>query len=446
LWRGYFAIVLTPPSSYKFDVHYQQTQDYANSNPTQVNIAKADLTKYLPDWLKQYMIWHAKVRQSESVMLGTRILLVSIEGAHKGGLADRLRSLPSLLYEAVRTERLFLMQWSDGSPCRLEEFLVPPLGGIDWTVPHFLKGRLSSDDDNDVKWFHSSNHGHTPLAENVAYQNYTVIKMNQDPFSYITDMRMLAKALNITNNIHNYPNAVFGDPMLAHIFKALVTPSPPVQQSIDKTMKRLGLTYHNFVAVHLRARHPASSISNSDPGLLQRKSTLFSRSIDADGFQWTADVKAAVLQHATHAIECVQDYVHSNNISSTITTRTRTATNKTKVYFASDTNAAVELLVSSSSRVNHNYDVVGLVTSYEKLHVDKNSRIGLFRKTPPSAFYPAFVDLWILSQARCLSVGTGGYGITASSLGGISDCIVYHEKNSFAKAMYGAAVTTQDCK
>ena len=50
-------------------------------------------------------------------------------------------------------------------------------------------------------------------------------------------------------------------------------PSRPVQQRIDNTMKRLGLFYHNFVAV--RARHPASSITKSDPGLLQRNSSFF---------------------------------------------------------------------------------------------------------------------------------------------------------------------------
>jgi hypothetical protein len=37
-----------------------------------------------------------------------------------------------------------------GSPYPLEEFFLPPLlGGIDWIVPKFSKGRLSSGDNND---------------------------------------------------------------------------------------------------------------------------------------------------------------------------------------------------------------------------------------------------------------------------------------------------------
>jgi hypothetical protein len=64
------------------------------------------------------------------------------------------------------------------------------------------------------------------------------------------------------------------------------------------------------------------------------------------------------------------------------------------------------------------------------MHLNRNDRVGLVRKTPPSAFYPAIVDLWILSQAKCIAVGAGGFGVFASILGP-SDCIVFHMENSF---------------
>jgi hypothetical protein len=40
------------------------------------------------------------------------------------------------------------------------------------------------------------------------------------------------------------------------------------------------------------------------------------------------------------------------------------------------------------------------------------------------------VDLWILSQAKCIAVGAGGFGVFASILGP-SDCIFFHMENSF---------------
>ena len=234
------------------------------------------------------------------------------------------------------------------------------------------------------------------LTDNDSYHNYSVIQIRHNPWTFGTGMRLLAKALNVST---------WSDPVFANIYKLLLTPSPPVQQSLDYTMQRLGLTSHQFDAVHLRARYPGASDA------FQPKPSLFSRGVDADGFQWTLEAKKEILRLATLAISCVPKASNSN-IS-------------LPIYFASDTNEAIKVV----TQVEKN--VVGMVTSYERLHLNRNDRIGLIRKTPPSAFYPAFVDLWILAQARCLAVGAGGYGIVASIIGE-TDCVVYYQKNSFA--------------
>jgi hypothetical protein len=190
---------------------------------------------------------------------------------------------------------------------------------------------------------------------------------------------------------------------------------------MDETMKRLNLIPNHFDAIHLRARYPGTSDAFDTT-----KSSLFSRSVDADGFQWTPNAQDAVLELTTTALDCLlsQQQQHKDASSSTSTT----------IYFASDTNEAVKLVTTPSSSSWNGTNMVGLVTSYERLHLDRNEYIGLIRKTPPSAFYPAFVDLWILSQARCLVAGKGGYGTFASIMGG-SDCpTTYFQTNKLGGA------------
>ena len=58
-----------------------------------------------------------------------------------GGLSDRLRILPYMLRLAYETKRLLLIYWT--KPTSLEEFLLPPTGGINWRTPNWLQYRVS---------------------------------------------------------------------------------------------------------------------------------------------------------------------------------------------------------------------------------------------------------------------------------------------------------------
>jgi len=384
VWRHYLGIVLAPPSSFRYRDHYRDTIEKADAS--QVTKLRKELTETLPYWIADYVEWHAQARASglQSNNSTTRILLVSIEEHHRGGLADRLRSLPFLLWEAVRTKRIFLMQWMN--PCALEEFLLPPLGGIDWTVPANL-------DTSHAVWYIYDEHDNMQLADNGAYQEYPLIKTWHTPWTFVEGMPLLAKTLNVTS---------LSDPIFSHMYRLLLAPSPPVQRLMNDTMNTLELQPYQYNGVHLRARYPGAS------PVFEPKSSLFSRSVDADGFKWTLQAKQEVLRVANHAIDCLD-----NNTTTTIL----------PIYFASDTNEAVKLVTQQDN-------VVGMVTPLEKMHLDRNDRVGLIRQTPPSAFYPALVDLWILSRAQCLAVGAGGYGVFASILGE-TDCLVFHSENSF---------------
>jgi hypothetical protein len=64
-----------------------------------------------------------------------RFLIMECLDAHAscGGTSDRLKPLPSLLRVAHIFNCFLLIRWI--RPAKLEEFLLPPKGGIDGRVP-----------------------------------------------------------------------------------------------------------------------------------------------------------------------------------------------------------------------------------------------------------------------------------------------------------------------
>lgn len=390
VWRHYLALLFIQPAAKSYSYHKNYQEMHVNVDPKQVAESRKELTESLPKWIADYVEWHAQARHSmlqddAGAINAPPILLVSIEIPHSGGLADRLRSIPFLLWEAVRMKRLFLMQWKQ--PCALEEFLLPPLGGIDWTVPESVQT-----DSRDAVWYSYDNQDSNIrlLAENDAYTEHAFVKTRHSPSTFEQGMPLLAKALNVTS---------LTDPIFSRIYKLLLVPSPPVQALLEKTMTLLQLVPRQYYGIHLRARYPGSNAAFSS------KRWAFARSVDADGFKWTRDAQQQVELVASRAIQCLENHT--------------APTTMPPIYFASDTNEAVKFVASSSSP-----NVVGMVTRTEKLHLDRNKNM------PPSAFLPAIVDLLILSQAACLVVGAGGFGVFAAILGGI-DCLLLHSENTF---------------
>jgi hypothetical protein len=132
------------------------------------------LSDYVPLWMKKYFDWHTmeKERLRETInrlknddpsitdteiwnnltasgnnetknALGERpfqfMVMQCIEDQDNkcGGTADRLKIFVYWIQQACENDRLLLIYWT--SPGRLEEFIVPPVGGVDWRIPAFLK-------------------------------------------------------------------------------------------------------------------------------------------------------------------------------------------------------------------------------------------------------------------------------------------------------------------
>jgi hypothetical protein len=97
----------------------------------------------IPKWLKSYMTWHHQVITTDLTSHERKqkykylILRCYRFDERCGGVSDRLKPIPLLLYAAAQSNRIFFIHWHD-RPCSLEEFLVPPVHGFNWTVPNFL--------------------------------------------------------------------------------------------------------------------------------------------------------------------------------------------------------------------------------------------------------------------------------------------------------------------
>ena len=104
--------------------------------------------RIVPEWIRNYLAWHKEQRLHHLNDPDTKFLTVTChKGYSCGGLSDRMRPLPYFILAANRTGRgaflqplnfiiktiiVLFIHWQKFS---LEDFLVPPEGGLDWTLP-----------------------------------------------------------------------------------------------------------------------------------------------------------------------------------------------------------------------------------------------------------------------------------------------------------------------
>ena len=74
-----------------------------------------------------------------------------------------------------------------------------------------------------------------------------------------------------------------------------------------------------------------------------------------------------------------------------------------------------------------NHSIATTDETAEALHLDKRDQ---WKSGDPSEFYPTFVDLLIMKEAKCLSLGEGGYGRFANILSVDPTCSVRHHSST----------------
>ena len=311
----------------------------------------------LPAWMTDYFRWHKQQRFTPPTTT-TRYLVVTCLSYYRncGGFADRLSSLPFLIRVAAQHQRLLLIRW--GRPAALEDFVLPPVGGLDWRVPeHLWRQELESKCE-----FRA---GQDKILETVASATEVVcvkFQSHDHGAAYYDE--------------HLLPSEPTFAEVLRDCWRILFTPVPPIQQRIQTYMHDNGLEPNQYAASHLRALY----------GVAQRDERL-------------------VEYMTQHAINCTSHQVH----------------HKPVLFFASDSVHANS--IAAEYGAEHGLLVVSPQRAEQPLHMDKAKD---WKHRDASDFYDTLVDLYLLSLARCVTYGMGGYGKLASLLSYNASCSRQH--------------------
>mmetsp|Transcript_29434 Transcript_29434/g.42112 ORF Transcript_29434/g.42112 Transcript_29434/m.42112 type:complete len:457 (-) Transcript_29434:5026-6396(-) len=308
-------------------------------------------SKNLPEYLKAYLDWHVEMRcVMEQNHLQQKYLVVQClkEFSRCGGFADRFKSLPVYVFEAYKMNRILLIQWT--KPFPLEEFLIAPPFGINWTVPEWL---LVPSNTHITRYtqFGNTNNYQSQVVLTTRLQNPAVAYYNSRVFREFNE------------RIYTY-SRIYHD-----LFFSMFNLVPPLHSMLEGRMEQLALTPGEYTSVHVRARHPDSGFYND------------SKTIDKSGgliFQGrTKDKLVASIQKA---LNCASILAGNNS---------------TPIYFTSDshhaTKYALHIFMPSTS-----HPIVGITHAVEPLHLDEPH----FFSRKPSDYYATFLDMWVLSNSQ----------------------------------------------
>jgi hypothetical protein len=364
-------------------IHQRQVQVQVEAT----GVSSSSHATDLPQWLISYLEWHNTVRSDPAVFAQAHVLIVD---AGVGGLGDRLKHLPYYMLL-----RVLLIHWN--RDCGIEEFFQPNV--IDWrTPPHLLDSAIRLNEENDSQDKHNYIHHLVDDKQLEANKSNRVLQVSGN-------IQSLEKGLPQVPQASNNDRRVF-----KHIFQSLFKLSDPVQELLLSTKKEIGLG-NDYVGVHLRARYPGVSKVLDTAG----------ERVDSYGItNVTLQVKQEILKLSSHAIQC---------------TRAAAGDKDAQVYFASDTVLAMKLQHEQDDRVVH------LKTDQERVHTGVSSSKG----PQCSQYYPAFVDLWLLSQAKCIGFGVGGYGALATMMSDL-ECWTIHQQHGFLTHYFAKATNSFNAK
>jgi hypothetical protein len=252
----------------------------------------------LPEWLQEYIAWHGQQVQKlnpENWKEHKYLVMQCLESDDRcGGTADRLKPIPMLLYLAFQYNRILLIRWQ--RPCKLQEFLMPPPGGLDWRVPDWMdKDEVlgSQPFGGDVKHllFHLKKHNASEIVVKSRYQS------NNGGAEYYNEH---VKGPSFANVYHD-------------VWRAVFEPAPALANRIQDYLNRLSLQPGNYAAAHLRAVY---SVHSRSPHLIKQWAI--------NAVQCASNLRPGgpiyFCSDSKYAVEVVQEYAkrYSRNIVSLI--------------------------------------------------------------------------------------------------------------------------------
>jgi hypothetical protein len=342
--------------------------DGAYARPTSSYVVDAsDLwedSSVLPAWMKDYFRWHKEQRGrlNENNWESQRFLLMTcLPWSPKcGGTADRLMSVPLMIKVASQSQRILLIKW--GRPAELEEFLLPPINGIDWRVPDWLATHIQKAGERATM--------QDFLLEMAPWSNLTVLRTRFQSDDHGSDF--------YNSRLHKTDDNVW-EPSFRKVFRdcwnVIFTPAPPVATIVETFLEQNGLLPGIYVASHLRALY---AVKERDLRYIE---------------QWTAN-----------AVNCTSGLSQGGPI-----------------FFASDSKDATSAAMRYGEK--QHVLVISRIGEREPVHLDKAQH---WQERTPSDYYDTFVDLYLLAMAKCVTFGVGGFGRWASYMSFNSTCSMRH--------------------
>lgn len=274
------GMLVSSSLSGKFHGHASPTKDYVIDPKDRWEAPSIDL----PDWMKDYFRWHKQQRQAllnHNLDHPQRYLVATCLRTYRkcGGFADRLFSLPFLIKVAAASHRMLLFKW--GRPAELEEFLVPPVRGLDWRVDSSLWGTLEA---RNVKVSTQDKLLDLALQSNVPtlFVKFQANDHGQDFFD------------QTVNDEYSFRRVFRG---CWHVF---FTPAPPIATQIEEYLRQNGLIPGNYKASHLRAFYTLKKRSTSHLERLTRNAMDCTLATSHDKVFFASD--------SAHAVQYAKEY------------------------------------------------------------------------------------------------------------------------------------------
>jgi hypothetical protein len=406
---------LLPPRPYRGAGDLTLEQDDPSYHPLVsmygAHRVKKSMSK-LPQWLQHYITWHRQQRSMDGNN-GTKYVILTCmpKDGFCGGLSDRLRPLPLFLLFASMVPRVICIYYLH--PQQLENFLQPPLNGLDWRCPLEVSTLFDESKETARQEIISSYNIDRCNAENniVPCMETKINNMRRDERKYLSiklvsnDVQSINKALSLFQR-HSYVDKMpsvdnwdFVD-LTGDIFRVMFEPIQPLAIRINQTMERLGLVENQYSSVHTRCRYPVYPVARHQGKTVDK----------GGGMKFVNKTKDALVEIMQNAVKCA--HLLDQNIST--------------IFFASDHDEATRYMISNLVQVENGKSIqpVGIDRIEEPLHM---GNLEDSHHHEAMEYFSIFEDLLIMGGSKCVSHGVGSFGSFGAALAGNS-CRAIHRK------------------
>lgn len=301
-----------------------------------------------PRWVTEYAQWHrekmAQLEADRDSWRNERFLIARCLKSDRqrcGDASHRLMSIPVSLLMAKKSNRIFLIKWTQ--PADLENYLLPPEdngGGetIDWRIPDWLQSKLGDlgQYDNIIGRASANSFQDAEKPDQVVIMRHVARDQGKPWYSRF-------------QQADDPPFRIaFG-----HIWRMMFRPSQPVQAMLTNKMEALGITPGSYTTLQVKT-----------------------------------------LREEEETPEAIQNLVKS----SLACAKRMSSDTEDKIIVASESQAILDAAMEMPGPVDR---LLAVRSSPHILSLDKETEE--WENHSPKHYYPAFAYLYIFANAKCAS-------------------------------------------